>query len=61
MIVGHKISFKQFKHRLLKNAKDVKQLEGVLESFERLRSSGIEVNLSETEEKENDSEPVSGS
>ena len=58
---SHKISFKQFKHRLLKNAKDVKQLEGVLESFERLRSSGIEVNLSETEEKENDSEPVSGS
>ena len=58
---SHKISFKQFKHRLLKNARDVKQLEGVLESFERLRSSGIEVNLSETEEKENDSEPVSGS
>ena len=58
---SHKISFKQFKHRLLKNARDVKQLEGVLESFERLRSNGIEVNLSETEEKENDSEPVSGS
>ena len=58
---SHKISFKQFKHRLLKNARDVKQLEGVLESFERLKSSGIEVNLSETEEKDNDSEPVSGS
>ena len=58
---SHKISFKQFKHLLLKNARDIKQLEGVLESFERLRSSGIEVNLSETEKKENDSEPVSGS
>ena len=57
---SHKISFKQFKHRLLKNAIDGKQLEGVLESFARLRSSGIEINLSENEQKENDSEPDSG-
>ena len=57
---SHKISFKQFKHRLLKNAIDGKQLEGVLESFARLRSSGIDINLSENEQKENDSEPDSG-
>ena len=53
---SHKISFKQFKHRLLKNAIERKQLEGVLESFARLRSSGIDINLSENEQKENDSE-----
>ena len=53
---SHKISFKQFKHRLLKNAIDGKQLEGVLESFARLRSSGIDINFSEYEQKENDSE-----
>ena len=57
---SHKISFKQFKHRLLKNAIDGKQLEGVLESFARLRSSGIDINLSENEQKENDSEPDTG-
>ena len=57
---SHKISFKQFKHRLLKNAIEGKQLEGVLESFARLRSSGIDINLSENEQKENDSEPDSG-
>ena len=57
---SHKISFKQFKHRLLKNAIDGKQLEGVYESFARLRSSGIDINLSENEQKENDSEPDSG-
>ena len=57
---SHKISFKQFKLPLLKNAIDGKQLEGVLESFARLRSSGIEINLSENEQKENDSEPDSG-
>ena len=54
---SHKISFKQFKHRLLKNAIDGKQLEGVLESFARLRSNGIDINLSEHEQIENDSEP----
>ena len=57
---SHKISFKQFKHRLLKNAIDGKQLEDVLESFARLRSSGIDINFSENEQKENDSEPDSG-
>ena len=57
---SHKISFKQFKHRLLKNAIDGKHLEGVLESFARLRSNGIEINLSENEHKENDSELDSG-
>jgi len=44
----------------LKNAKDEKQLEGVLESFARLRSSGIDINLSENEQKENGSEPDPG-
>ncbi len=52
---SHKISFKQFKHRLLKKALDVKQLDGVLESFSRLRSSGIDINLSEIKLNENDS------
>ena len=53
---SHKISFKQFKHRLLKQAIDVKQLENVFESFARLRSSGIDINLSENGQKEHDSE-----
>tara|TARA_B100000686_G_scaffold349021_1_gene441443 strand:+ start:1337 stop:2245 length:909 start_codon:yes stop_codon:yes gene_type:complete len=57
---SHKISFKQFKHRLLKNAIEVKQLERVLESFARLRSSGIDINLPEIEQKDNDSESDSG-
>lgn len=48
---SHKISYKQFKHRILKNAVDGKQLEGVLESFARLRSNGIDINLSEHEQK----------
>ena len=53
---SHKISFKQFKHRLLKQALDLKQLENVFESFARLRSSGININLSENGQKEHDSE-----
>ena len=53
---SHKISFKQFKHRLLKQAIDVKALENVFESFARLRSSGIDINLSENGQKEHDSE-----
>ena len=53
---SHKISFKQFKHRLLKQAVDLKQLENVFESFARLRSSGIDINLSENGQKENVSE-----
>ena len=53
---SHKISFKQFKHRLLKLAIDVKQLENVFESFARLRSSGIDINLSENGQKEHDSD-----
>ena len=53
---SHKISFKQFKHRILKKAIDVKQLEKVFESFARLRSSGIDINLSENGQKEHDSE-----
>jgi len=57
---SHKISFKQFKHRILKSAINEKQLEGVLESFSRLRSSGIVINLSENEKNENDSETDSG-
>ena len=57
---SHKISFKQFKHRLLKKAIDLNQLEGVLESFVRLRSSGIDIKLSEIEQEENDSEQDKG-
>jgi len=57
---SHKISFKQFKHRLLKNAIDEKQLVSVLESFTRLRSNGIDINLSGNEQNENDFEPDSG-
>ena len=44
---SHQISFQQFSHRLMKNAKDVKQLENVLESFSRLRNGGIDINLPE--------------
>ena len=58
---SHSISFKQFKHRLLKNARDVKQLEGVVESFSRLRSSGVDVNLPETVSTAENSEAVSDS
>ena len=46
---SHQISFQQFRYRILKNAKEVKQLESVMESFSRLRSSGIDINLAETE------------
>ena len=53
---SHKISFKQFKHRILKQAIDEKQLENVFESFARLRSSGIDINLSENGQKEHESE-----
>ena len=40
----------------MKNAIDGKQLEGVLESLARLRSNGIDINLSDNEQKESDSE-----
>ncbi|MBG56451.1 MAG: hypothetical protein CL935_04925 [Deltaproteobacteria bacterium] len=53
---SHKISFKQFKHRILKNARDGEQLEGVFESFSRLRSSGVDINLSEIKQEINESE-----
>ena len=45
---SHQISFQQFSHRILKNAKEVKELEHVLESFTRLRSGGIDINMEET-------------
>ena len=45
---SHQISFQQFSHRILKNAKKVKELEHVLESFSRLRSSGIDINMEES-------------
>ena len=45
---SHQISFQQFSHRILKNAKKVKELEHVLESFTRLRSGGIDINMEET-------------
>ena len=44
---SHQISFQQFSHRILKNAKNVKQLKDVLESFTRLRGGGININLPE--------------
>ena len=46
---SHKISFQQFSHRILKNAKVVKELERVLESFSRLRSGGVNINMEETQ------------
>jgi hypothetical protein len=45
---SHKISFQQFSHRILKNATKVKELEHVLESFTRLRSGGIDINMEES-------------
>ena len=45
---SHQISFQQFSHRLLKNATKVKELEHVLESFTRLRSGGIDINMEES-------------
>ncbi len=44
---SHQISFQQFSHRILKNAKNFKQLKDVLESFTRLRGGGININLPE--------------
>ena len=45
---SHQISFQQFSHRILKNATKVKELEHVLESFTRLRSGGIDINMEES-------------
>ena len=45
---SHQISFQQFSHRILKKAKELKELEHVLESFTRLRSGGIDINMVET-------------
>ena len=58
---SHQISFQQFSHRILKKAKDDKQLEHVLESFSRLRSSGININLPEPANTEETSEADSNS
>ena len=58
---SHQISFQQFRYRILKNAKEVKQLESVMESFSRLRSSGIDINLAETESTRGSSEADSNS
>ena len=58
---SHQISFQQFRYRILKNAKEVKQLESVMESFSRLRSSGIDINLAETESTMESSEADSNS
>ena len=58
---SHQISFQQFRYRILKNAKEVKQLESVMESFSRLRSSGIDINLAETESTRESSEADSNS
>jgi len=56
---SHQISFQQFRYRILKNAKEVKQLESVLESFSRLRSAGVDINLAETESTRESSEATS--
>ena len=45
---SHQISFQQFSHRILKKAKEEKELQNVLESFSRLRKGGIDINLAET-------------
>jgi hypothetical protein len=45
---SHQISFQQFCHRILKSANEVKELEHVLESFTRLRSSGVDIKMEET-------------
>jgi len=44
---SHQISFQQFSHRIIQKAKDVKELEQVLESFSRLRNGGVDINLKE--------------
>ena len=50
--VGKRLSINDRVARLL----DLKQLENVFESFARLRSSGIDINLSENGQKEHDSD-----
>ena len=47
---SHQISFQQFSHRILKNAKKLKELEHVLESFTRLRRGGVDINMEESPE-----------
>tara|TARA_Y100001970_G_C14182051_1_gene830367 strand:- start:999 stop:1883 length:885 start_codon:yes stop_codon:yes gene_type:complete len=44
---SHQISFQQFSHRILKKAINIKELKNVLDSFSRLRSSGVDKNLEE--------------
>ena len=44
---SHKISYQQFCHRILKKALEVKELQHVLDTFSRLRSSGVDKNLEE--------------
>ena len=58
---SHQISFQQFRYRILKNAKEVKQLESVLESFSRLRSAGVDINLAENESTRDSSQVDSNS
>ncbi|HBL55214.1 MAG TPA: hypothetical protein DDZ36_04815 [Deltaproteobacteria bacterium] len=45
---SHQISFQQFSHRVLKNAKELKELEHVMESFSRLRSGGVDIKMEES-------------
>ena len=45
---SHQISFQQFSHRIIKNARKIKELEHVLESFTRLRTGGIDINMEES-------------
>ena len=47
---SHQISFQQFSHRVLKNAKELKELEHVMESFSRLRSGGVDIKMERQDE-----------
>ncbi len=42
---SHQISFKQFRHRILREANDPDELTQVLESFSRLRKDGVDINI----------------
>ena len=48
VLSSHQISFQQFSHRILKKAKEVKELEHILESFTRLRAGGVDINMEES-------------
>ena len=55
---SHQISFQQFSHRIIQKAKEVEELEHVLESFSRLRNGGVDINLEEKLIFEESSKPI---